>query len=80
MLDLNNTQSYQLWELVTGLEQFNDLRYQDITLYLANAISNAKSDKERHALIALLKLASTVWYNNEVVGEVNSQLTKKLEG
>lgn len=80
MLVLTENQELHLSELAGELQQFNEKRYQDIAHHLANAITNAKTDAERNSFISLLKLASTVWYNNNVIETLDKQLTTRQEG
>lgn len=80
MLILTETQELHLLELMGELYSFNEKRYQNIAHHLANAITNASGDRERDSFIALLKLASTVWYNNNVIETMEKQLTKRQEG
>lgn len=80
MLALSHDQSLQLMELMGDLAGFNEKRYQDIIHGLTNAIAIAQSPMDKDALLAVLQLASTVWYHSAVVAQSSNQLTKSLEG
>ena len=80
MLALSTNQSLHLMELMGDLAGFNEKRYQDIIHGLANAIAGAKTQMDKDALLAVLQLASTVWYHSAVIAQSSNQLTNSLEG
>lgn len=79
MLDLNNNQTLQLAMVLDQLDSFNEKRYQNITSALANAIANARDDRERDSFVAILQLVSAVWYGSEIISEAKRQVDIKAE-